>query len=128
MTNFLLFAILCKQYGRGEIMLEIITPSAVIGPLGLDFFEGSLKAKDKLVCQAIDTMIGFRILGEKTKSFYVGDLTEDRQLQFMHHGAYETRRIEPEAQIFYEKPELLIALCEEFFNITQKKLTCLAIK
>ena len=103
-------------------MIELITPSSTIGWIGWDFFAKSLEIKDKLIVSAVCNMIGFRMDGDPIKAYYVGDLTEDKQLQFMHQGAYETRAIEKNSMIFYSKTELYEMLCEQYEKHTHKTL------
>lgn len=102
-----------------EGMIEIITPSATIGWIKWDFLNKSINNKDKLVLESIQNMIGFRT---GNNSYYIGEFTDDKKLQYYHDGAYETRSIETDAILFYERSELIEKLKEEYEKVTNNKL------
>lgn len=109
-------------------MLEIITPSGKVGWLNWDFFAKSLEAGDAYIIGAVNNMIGFALKDPESKNYYVGDLTEDRKLQYFYGGAYETLLIPRKSVIFYSRTELLSMLCEQYEKATHKTLKLTAIK
>ena len=109
-------------------MLEIITPSGKIGWFKWDFFAKSIDAGDKYVINAVKNMIGFALGDPDNKNYYVGDLTEDMQLQYFYGGAYEVLEIPKRSVIFYSREELMSMLCEQYEKATQKTLNKTALK
>lgn len=109
-------------------MLEIIMPSEKIGWFNWDFFAKSIDAGDKYIINAIKNMIGFALGEPENKHYYVGDLTEDMQLQYFYGGAYEVLEIPKRSVIFYSRAELLSMLCEQYEKATQKTLNLTALK
>ena len=109
-------------------MLEIITPSGKVGWLKWDFFAKSIEVGDSYIVNAVNNMIGFALRDPERKNYYVGDLTEDRKLQYFYAGAYETLSIPFKSVIFYSRAELLSMLCEQYEKATNKTLKLTAIK
>jgi hypothetical protein len=101
-------------------MLEIITPSVTIGWLSWELFEKCIASRDKMLVDAIKTMIGFRI-DEGESAYYYGEINDDGKLQYSHCGAYETRTIEPNAKVFYTHEELVETLATIFKQHKKEK-------
>jgi hypothetical protein len=91
-------------------MIELITPSITIGWISWEFFRKSITSRDQVILDALTDMIGFRINDTISASFYCGEKTDDGYLQYCHFGAYELRKIEDNATIFYTHEELLVEL------------------
>ncbi len=103
-------------------MLEIITPSGKVGWFNWEFFAKSIEVGDSYIVNAVKDMIGFSLSEPYNKSYFVGDLTEDMQLQYYYGGAYETLAIPKKSVVFYSKQELISMLCEQYEIATQKTI------
>lgn len=101
-------------------MIQLVLPSETIGPLGWEFLSKSLQCKDKYITNALKQMIGFVVTDASEKGYYVGDLTEDKQLQYYYNGAYETKAILSNSVIFYSRQEL-IDILKDLYNIYTNK-------
>ena len=108
-------------------MIEIITPQGKVGWLKWDFLAKCIESHDKLIIDAINQMIGFKVGEPENKNYYFGDLTEDQHLQYYYGGAYETLKIPNKSVVFYSKQELLSMLCEQYEKATHKIIKLTAI-
>lgn len=103
-------------------MLEIITPSGIVGWINWDFFAKSVELGDQYMLGVLKKMIGFSV-ADQNRHYYCGELDENLQLQYFYNGAYESLAIPPQSTIFYSKEELLEMLCEQYEKATNETIS-----